>query len=108
MKHFLNYSILMDTTKKIRQSNTVNLFPTTSDDPTITPTETLSLIIEDLLTVLKDLQPMSPFIPQLLGLTNAVKALYTTTASGEECAATKGIRGQNNAGTKGANTVKLT
>ena len=27
MKHFRNYNVLMDTTKKIRQSNTVNFFP---------------------------------------------------------------------------------
>lgn len=47
MKHFRNYNILMDTMKKIRQSNTVGFFPTTSDDQTITPTETLPLIIED-------------------------------------------------------------
>ena len=77
MKNFRNYNVLMDTTKKIRQSNTVDFFPTTSDDPTITPTETLSLIIEDLLMVLKDPPPMSPFLPQSLGLTNAVKALQS-------------------------------
>ena len=54
MKHYRNYNILMDTTTKIRQSNMVDFFPTTTDDPTITPTETLSLIIEDLLIVFKD------------------------------------------------------
>ena len=32
MKHFRNYNILMDTMKKIRQSNTVDFFPTTTDD----------------------------------------------------------------------------
>ena len=67
----------MDTTKKIRQSNTVDFFPTTTEDPTITPTETLSLIIEDLLTVLKYPPPMSPFLPQSLGLTTAVEALQS-------------------------------
>ena len=77
MKHFWNYNILIDTTKKIRQSNTVDFFLTTSDDPTITPTKTLSLIIEDLLTVLKDPPPMSPFLPQSIGFTNAVEALQS-------------------------------
>ena len=55
----------------------MDFFPTTIDDPTITPTETLSLIIEDLLTVLKDPPPMSPFLPQSLGLTNAVESLQS-------------------------------
>ena len=67
----------MDTTKKIRQSNTVDFFPTTADDPTTSPTETLSLIIEDLLTVLKDPPLMSPFLPQTLGLTNAIESLQS-------------------------------
>ena len=67
----------MDTTKKIRQSNTVDFFPTTTDDPTTSPTETLSLIIEDLLTVLKDPPLMLPFLPQTLGLTNAIEALQS-------------------------------
>ena len=65
----------MDTIKKIRQSNTVDFFPSICDDPTITPTETLSLIINDLLTVLKNPPPMSLFLPQSLGLTTAVEAL---------------------------------
>ena len=77
MKHFPNYNVLMDTTKKIRQSNTVDFFPTTNDNTTITPTKTLSLIIEDLFTVLKNSPPMSPFLPQLLGLTNEVGALQS-------------------------------
>ena len=64
IKQFWSYNVLMDFTKKIRQSNTVDFFPTTSDNPTINPTETLSLIIEDLLTVLKDPPPMSLFLPQ--------------------------------------------
>ena len=67
----------MDTTKKIRQSNTVDFFPTTCEDPTITPTKTLSLIIKDLLTVLKEPPPMSPFLPQSLGLTTSVTALQS-------------------------------
>ena len=75
MKHFRNYNVLMDTTKKIQKSNTVDFFPTTCKDPTITPTETLSFIIEDLLTILKDLPPMSPFLPHSLGLTTTVEAL---------------------------------
>ena len=58
-------------------ANTVGFFPTTSDNPTITPTETLSFILEDLLTVLKDPPPMSPFLPQTLGLTNAIEALQS-------------------------------
>ena len=67
----------MDTTKTIRQSNTVDFFLTTTDDPTITPTETFSLIIEDLLTLLKDPPPMSPFLQQSLGLTNVVESLQS-------------------------------
>ena len=75
MKHLCNYNVLIDATKEIWQSNTGNFFPTTYKDPTITPTETLSLIIEDLLTMLKDSPPMSPFLPHLLGLTTAVETL---------------------------------
>ena len=67
----------MDKTNKIRKSNTVDFFPSTCDDPTISPTETLSLIIEDLLTVLKDPPPMSPFQPQSLDLTKAIEALQS-------------------------------
>ena len=67
----------MDTTKKIQQSNTVDFFPTTNDDPTITPTETLSLIVKELLIVLKDPPPMSLFLPQPSGLNNAVEVLQS-------------------------------
>ena len=77
MKHFRNYNVLMDTTKKIRQLNTVDFFPTTCEDPTITPTEILSLIIEDLLTMITDSLPMSPILPHSLGLTTAVEALQS-------------------------------
>ena len=77
IKHFCNYNVLMDTTKKIRQSNTVDFFPSTCDDPIITPTKTLSLIINNLLTVLKDPPSMSPFLPHSLGLTTAVEALQS-------------------------------
>ena len=55
----------------------MDFFPTTTDNPIITPTETSSLIIEDLLTVLKDPPPMSPFLLQSLGLTNAIEALQS-------------------------------
>ena len=65
----------MDDTKRIRKSNTGDFFPSTCEDPTITPTETLSLIIKDLLTVLKDPPPMSPFLPYSLNLTTMVEAL---------------------------------
>ena len=75
MKHLRNYNVLMETITKILQSNTVDFFPTTSKDQSITPTETLSLIIKDLLTVLKDPPAMSPFLPHSLGFTTAVEAL---------------------------------
>ena len=77
MEHFRNYNVLMDTKKNIRQSNTVDFFPTTCDNLAITPTKTLPLIIEDLLTVLKDPPPVLPFLPQSLGLTTAVEALQS-------------------------------
>ena len=84
MKHFHNYNVLLDATKKIRQSNTVNFFPFACEDPTITPTETLPLIIEDLLTILKDPPPMLPFLPHSLNLTTAVEALQLILKSTSE------------------------
>ena len=43
----------MSETKALRTSNTVDFFPTSCADPTMTATETLSMIMADLLAVLQ-------------------------------------------------------
>ena len=53
--HYRNYVCYMSETKASRTSNTVDFFPTTCADPTMTATETLSMIMADLLAVLQTL-----------------------------------------------------
>ena len=51
----------MSETKALQTSNTVDFFPTTCADPTMTATETLSVIMADLLVVLQT-PPKTPLV----------------------------------------------
>ena len=77
MKHYRNYECWMPMTKSTSRSNTVDFFPSTCDDSTITATDTLSLILEDLLTVLQQPPSMTPFLPRTMDLTNAINSMQS-------------------------------
>ena len=67
----------MSETKALQTSNTVDFFPTTCADPTMTATETLSMIMVDLLAVLQTLPKTSPVFNHQRELTTAVATLQT-------------------------------
>ena len=60
IKHYGNYVCFMSESKSIHISNTVYFFPTTCADPTMSAAEQLSLIMIDLLDVLKAPPTPSP------------------------------------------------
>lgn len=66
------YKYWMLVTKSIRTSNTVEFFPLTCDNPTITDTDTLLLILDKLLSILQNPPPMSSFLPHTLNLANTI------------------------------------
>ena len=60
IKHYRTFVCFMSETKAVRISNTVDFFPTTCADPTMTATDRLLLIMTDLLEVLKAPPTPSP------------------------------------------------
>ena len=77
MKQFRNFVCFKSETKAVRVSNTVNLFPTTFADPTMTATDRLSLIMTDLLEVLKAPKIPSPIFNSQRELTTAITTLQS-------------------------------
>ena len=75
--HFRNYVCYMSETKALQTSNTVDFFPTTCDDPTMTATETLSMIMTDLLAVLQTPQKTSPLFNSQTELATAITTIHT-------------------------------
>ena len=67
----------MSETKALRTSNTVDFFPTTCADPTMTATETLSMIMADLLAVLQTPPKTSPVFNSQRELATAITTLQT-------------------------------
>ena len=67
----------MSETKALRTSNTVDFSPTTCADPTMTATETLSMIMVDLLAVLQTPPKTSPVFNSQRELATAITTLQT-------------------------------
>lgn len=67
----------MSETKALRISNTVDFFPTTCANPTMTATETLSMIMADMLAVLQTPPKTSPVFNSQRELATAVATLQT-------------------------------
>ena len=65
----------MSETKALRMSNTVDFFPTSCAGPTMTATETLSMIMADLLAVLQTPPKTSPVFNHQRELATAVATL---------------------------------
>ena len=67
----------MNETKALRILNTVDFFPTTCADPTMSATERLSLIMTDLLEVLKAPPTPSPIFNSQRELATAITTLQS-------------------------------
>ena len=72
--HYRNYICYISETNSLQISNIVDFFPTTCADPTMTATETLSIIMVDLLAVL-------PIPPKTSQVFNCQRELATAIAT---------------------------
>ena len=77
IKHYRNFVCFMSETKAVRTSNTVDFFPTTCADPTMTATDHLLLIMTDLLAVLKAPLTPSPIFNSQQELATAITTLQS-------------------------------
>ena len=74
----------MSETKALQISNTVDFFPTTCADPTMTTTETLFMIMADLLAVLQTPPTTSPVFNSQRELAIAVASSNTIGERGKQ------------------------
>ena len=77
LHHYRNYECYMPVTRDTRISNTVDFFPVSCANPTLSADNTIALILEDLLQVLTTPQPTIPHLQPGAELTDAVKLLQS-------------------------------
>ena len=73
--HYRNYDCYMPTTKAKRTSNTVKFFPKHCPMPTASSSDRITMILTDLLAVLKNPYPAVPFLQQGTELNKGIRSL---------------------------------
>jgi hypothetical protein len=77
MKHYRKYNSYIPETRGIRTTNTIEFFPEKVDMPTTSTTDRLARATEDLVDILKQLHPATPFLQQGKVVNDAIKQLTT-------------------------------
>ena len=75
MHHFRNYYSYIPTTRGVRVSNTVEFFPAHVDMPQTSSEDRLAQVTQDLITVLKNPHPPTPFLHQGDKTNDAIRTL---------------------------------
>jgi hypothetical protein len=75
MKHYRNYNSYIPETRGIRTTNTIEFFPEKVDMPTTSTTDRLARATEDLVDILKQPHPATPFLQQGTVVNDAIKQL---------------------------------
>ena len=77
MNHFRNYECFMPLENSTRKSNTVEFFPTMCNNPIITPTKRLNMILIDLTDALTSPDSTIPSVQYGTKLNDAIRRLQT-------------------------------
>ena len=75
MKHYRNYISYIPETKGIRTTNTIEFFPEKVDMPTTATTDRLARATEDLVEILQEPHPATPFLQQGTVVNDAMEQL---------------------------------
>jgi hypothetical protein len=75
MKHYRNYNSYIPETKGIQTTNTIEFFPEKVDMSTTSTTDRLARATEDLVTILQQEHPATPFLQQGTVVNDAMNQL---------------------------------